>query len=413
MKTNIHTIDQKMQSHIACSYLFSPGQDRTKGFTESLNVNILKKAFRQKAKRYHPDLHVNSSKEMILKRQERFVKIKKSYEYLFLQLQENNQVIERSNNEKAIKTPRIIAVGGAKGGIGKSIFTANLSVYLSSKGFDTVCVDADLGGSNLHLYLGRPHISKTINHYLSNKTSSLNDILEKTKYGPRLIGGNSTQLGVANIGFARKLKLLKAIKNIDADYVVIDLGGDTSYNVLDFFLTADLGIVMTTCDPASYLDAYSFIKVALYRKLNRLFGSESNYVGEKDYVLKKLIHDATMSGSGESVKNIDELFRRVEKEHPGSIDMLKKVVNSFVPQIIVNKVPNEEAAMAPVKRIQQVSRKNLSIDVGYLCSFPFQTEIERSARTLVPWISEAPVSKFAKTIASITAMLMNREAMAN
>ncbi len=411
---NTSMMDQKMRkNHIACSYLFSPRHARTKGFMESLNLNIVKKAFRQKAKRYHPDLHGNSSQEMILKRQERFIKIKKSYEYLFRQLQENNPVIEKSSTQKQIRMPRVIAVGGAKGGIGKSIFAANLSVYLSTKGFDTVCVDADLGGSNLHLYLGRSHIKKTINHYLSNKASSLKDILEKTKYGPRLIGGNSTQLGVANIEFTRKLKLLKAIRSIDADYVVIDLGGDTSYNVLDFFLAADLGIVMTTCDPASYLDAYSFIKVALYRKLNRLFGSESGYTGEKDYFLKNLIHDATMSESDGCVKNIDELIQRVEKEHPRSINIIKNAIADFIPQIIVNKAPNEEAAVAPVKRIQQVSKKNLSINVGYLCSFPFQTEIERSARTLVPWVFEAPVGRFAQTIDSITATIMNGQAMAN
>lgn len=42
---------------------------------------------------------------------------------------------------------------------------------------------------------------------------------------------------------------------------IMDLGGDTSYNVIDLFLAADTGFVLTTCDPASYLDAYSFIKV--------------------------------------------------------------------------------------------------------------------------------------------------------
>ena len=110
-----------------------------------------------------------------------------------------------------------------------------------------------------------------------------------TKYGPLLIGGNSSQLGNANINFMRKLKLMKAIKNLDADFIIIDLGGDTSYNIIDFFLLADHGIVMTTCDPASYLDAYNFIKTALYRKLNRLFGPESKYKAQKDQALEQFI----------------------------------------------------------------------------------------------------------------------------
>lgn len=38
----------------------------------------------------------------------------------------------------------IIAIGGAKGGIGKSIFAANLGVFLASKGKRTVLVDLEL-----------------------------------------------------------------------------------------------------------------------------------------------------------------------------------------------------------------------------------------------------------------------------
>ena len=96
-----------------------------------------------------------------------------------------------------------------------------------------------------------------------------------TKYGPWLIGGNSSQLGSSNISFAAKMRLIKSVRNLEADCVIIDLGSDTSFNILDFFLAADIKIVLTTCDPASYLEAYNLIKVGLYRRLNRLFGEES------------------------------------------------------------------------------------------------------------------------------------------
>ena len=404
MDTNI--IDKRIEKdYVACAYLFSPQHAKNKGFVENLNLSTVKKAFREKAKRYHPDLHGYDGEEMIVKRQERFIRIKKSYEYLHLKLLKESPVIKEKAVCKETKKPKIIAVGGAKGGIGKSIFASNLSVYLANKGFNTIAADFDLGGSNLHLFLGKTHIKKTINDYLSNEVPNLKGILQKTKYGPGLIGGNSSQLGASNISFTRKLKLLKAIRNIKADYVVMDLGGDTSYNVLDFFLAADAGIVMTTCDPASYLDAYSFIKVALYRKLNRLFGSESMYVGEADNNLKNIIFEATMSKNNPLVRDIDELIQRVKDEHPSSISIIKKVLSDFIPQIIVNKVTNEKAALQPVNRIQEVARKNLSINVGYLCSLPFQREIEESARTLVPCAYQAPNGTLARKIDYIAAKL--------
>ena len=169
-------------------------------------------------------------------------------------------------------------------------------------GWRTVLADLDIGGSNLHLYLGETFLKLNINDFLNKKVPDLQNIMIRNKYGPHLIGGDSSQLGAANISFSQKLKLLKAIKQIDADYIIIDLGGDTSYNSIDFFLAADYGIVMTTCDPASYLDAYNFIKVGIYRRLNRLFGPESKFRDRKDDDLKQLIHDATMSSNGSGVK---------------------------------------------------------------------------------------------------------------
>ena len=68
--------------YIACAYLFSPQHAKTRGFLENLNLSKVKQAFREKAKRYHPDLHGYDGDEMIVKRQERFIKIKKSYEHL-------------------------------------------------------------------------------------------------------------------------------------------------------------------------------------------------------------------------------------------------------------------------------------------------------------------------------------------
>ena len=48
----------------------------------------------------------------------------------------------------------IIPVAGGKGGVGKSILAANLAMALAQAGHETIAVDLDLGGSNLHSYLG-------------------------------------------------------------------------------------------------------------------------------------------------------------------------------------------------------------------------------------------------------------------
>ena len=48
----------------------------------------------------------------------------------------------------------IIAVGGGKGGIGKSIVCTNLAIGMALSGQKVVLIDTDFGASNLHALLG-------------------------------------------------------------------------------------------------------------------------------------------------------------------------------------------------------------------------------------------------------------------
>ena len=382
---------------IACSYLFSPEHARDDEFVINLDFASIKKALEEKAKRYDPALHPDESEEMILKRKERFIKIKQSYEALMPYIFEEEKIIPEQDSRKS----RIIAVGGAKGGIGKSTFATNLGIYLSSLGKRTVLVDLDLGGANLHLYLGERFLKYNINDYLNKNVPSISDIMVSTKYGPDLVGGGSSQLGSANISFSRKLKLLRAIKQIDADYIIIDLGADTSYNIIDFFLAADHGIVLTTCDPPSYLDAYNLIKVSLFRKLNRIFGSESELRKYKNPDLLWLIKDATMQGNGNKGKVMQDLIERVKKELPEGMPLIEHVLETFRPGLVVNMISENDNVSEVVNRVQDVSQKMLTVAVDYLGSIDYQSDIKRSAQDLIPVISRDPKGNLSECIRDI------------
>ena len=80
-------------------------------------------------------------------------------------------------NEPGTKIAKVIPIAGGKGGIGKSLFTANLSRALAAKGERCVAVDLDLGGSNLHTFLGFDNINPGIGDYLGRKGSRLEEFL--------------------------------------------------------------------------------------------------------------------------------------------------------------------------------------------------------------------------------------------
>lgn len=368
---------------IAAIFLFGPHRALAPDFINKLTLETIKNAFREKARRYHPDLQTNQPPDQVETNRQWFIKVKDCYEVL-----KEFVACQTFEPEPAIiRQKKIIAIGGAKGGIGKSTFTANLGVFLAAQGHRTVIVDLDLGGANLHLYLGKTFVKKCINDYFTRAVSSLGDLIMPTKFGPLLIGGDSSQLGSANISFSAKMKLIKSLRDMDADYVIIDLGSNTSFNMLDFFLAADSHLVVTTCEPASYLEAYNFIKVGLLRRLNRIFGGESAEAGKKNHALQALIHEATMSPNGAKAKNIPALLERVKAHHSDYLPLLQKTLESYQPFLVVNQVIDVQDVAPIVKRIQDVSKKMLAIRVRYLGTLPYLEEVKRSTLNLVPEVA--------------------------
>src|SRR4051794_16801005 len=49
---------------------------------------------------------------------------------------------------------QVWAIGGGKGGVGKSLISSSIAISLSRLGNKVIAVDLDLGGANLHTTLG-------------------------------------------------------------------------------------------------------------------------------------------------------------------------------------------------------------------------------------------------------------------
>lgn len=390
----------------ACATLFSEELAYDDSFIENLSIETVEKAYWQKAKRCYHHLSPLSSRS---EAQEALNDVRNSLETLTSFLRTDSQMVD-----EAPRIGKIIAIGGAKGGIGKSIIVANLSVLLASKGFRVTAVDLDLGGANLHLCLGnKVLLQNNINDFLRKRVDSLQDIAIKSEYGPYLIGGDSAQLGAANIDFGRKLKLLRAVENLNSDFIILDLGGDTSYNIIDFFLKADYGIVVTTRDSASYIGAYHFLKAAMYRRFNRLFGPESRFRMYKNHQLEQLIREMMNPADGEWPKSINDLLEKVRQEQPDHFPFMCEVVENFNSYLVVNKVPNRLLRTFDVNpiitRIQQVTRTWLAKEVTYLGSISFQPEVENSMIDLVPVVAKYPKGKMAEELRSIMSKLFEQE----
>ena len=306
-----------------------------------------------------------------------------------------------SGTQKSAKT--ILAVGGAKGGVGKSALAANLAVGLSLLGQKVVLADLDLGGADVHLYVGVKSLSKTWNDFLDRKVDTLEDIMTPTHFeGLSLIGGDSSKLGSENLPYSQKQKILRHLRELEGDYLILDLGGNSSYNVLDFFLFADHKIVVSGTEPASVLDSYSFVKVSFYRFLERFFAEHKSL---KD--LGRQIKD----GSLEKLKNLSLgfIFEQVHERDPSAYTELKQQYDKFRVSLVINMADSRKDFRI-AESMQQVLKEKCFLDVGILGTIPFDKLARKAARSFTPIIVENPRCQSSKAIHQmLAAILLDQE----
>ena len=311
--------------------------------------------------------------------------------------------MQPETTETGVAGKTIIAVGGAKGGVGKSALAANLAVGLALLGQKVVLADLDLEGADVHLSLGVKSLPNTWNDFLDKKVDSIEEIMTPTPYeGWKLIGGDSSRLGSENLPYHQKRKIMRHLQEMEGDYLILDLGGNSTYNVLDFFLFADHKIVISGTEPASILDSYSFIKVSIYRLLERFFTKHKS--------LKDLAQKIKKGSLGQSKDlSLDVIFEEVRERDASAYDKLKDQYDRFCVSLVVNMAENRKDFQI-AESMQNVLKEKCFLNVGVLGTMPFDKLARRAARSFTPIIVEYPRSQPSKAIHQmLAAILLDRD----
>ena len=285
--------------------------------------------------------------------------------------------MSQNNSIESPKKPTIIAVGGGKGGVGKSIISTMLALFLARMKKQTILMDVDLGGANLHTLLGIKTPPRTINDFVTKKFASLEDIrLETGVPHLHLVSGVSEVLSLANLQFAQKTKIIQYLINLEADFIVLDLGAGTTFNVLDFFLIAHHKLVVMTSQPTSIQNAYAFVRNAVYRNLSRLSSHKP--------ALQSIVKAAMDPKNELRVRTIKELFQALAEA--GGLDEAESIqaeIAKIQPALITNM------AMEPKDRnasriIQLVAEKYLMIQPTILGAVAYDRQIHTMVTNMVP-----------------------------
>lgn len=288
---------------------------------------------------------------------------------------------------------KIIPVAGGKGGVGKSFLSTSIALSLATLGKSVLLIDLDLGGSNIHTWLGMKNSNPGIGMFLNSKTTLLSELIVETPYANlQFIPGDVMRFDLANISFAQKKKIMKAILSLDADYIIMDLGGGCNHNVIDFFLISNSGFMVITPETTSILNTYLFARNMVYRFLQRLFS--------KDKEVMKYLKGTIKNSVPGDPQDVESLISGIAEFDEKSAEKAKNYLSILTPGIIIN-MAEEPDDINMVNALKGLIEKNLNIDLECLGMIFFDQDVKQSLRERVPHLVENSESVSASQILRI------------
>ncbi len=289
--------------------------------------------------------------------------------------------------ETASKT--LWAVGGGKGGTGKSFLAANLGIALSRRGKRVLLVDADLGCANLHTCLGLDYPSGTLSDFLSGRVKNLSDIIVETEVkGLHLLSGAQDFLEIANPKHSQKARLIRRIAELDFDHILLDLGAGTAFTIIDFFLAADNGILVLLPEPTSIENVYRFIKSAFYRRFKQ---------AAREPEVREIVTAAMDEKNERGIKNPYDLIEHVRKIDPAAGGRLWEAVGRLRPKLVVNQVRSRDDITLGFSMRSSCS-KYFGIRVAYSGYIEYDDRVWQATKARRPLLVDAPFSAAARGI---------------
>ncbi len=294
------------------------------------------------------------------------------------------------------------AIGGGKGGIGKSFISSNLSICLARLGKPVTLIDLDLGSANLHTCLGLNSPKLGLSDFLTGRVNSIKDLQVKTGI-PNLnfIGGFTDALNIANMSDEHKSKLIESFNDLDTPYLIFDLGAGTSEHTLDFFLMSDQQILTVVPEPTSIENAYRFLKSAYYRKIRS---------ADSDEGFKQIIDEAMDQKNKHGIKTPADLMRFIVSQNPKEGAQLVELIKTFHIQVLLNQVRTRKDIEIG-HSVKSVCRKYFGVEADFLGYIDYDNAVWQALRRRRPLVLEYPSSTLVGQFLKISKNLIKPNSM--
>ncbi|MGA1870851.1 MAG: MinD/ParA family ATP-binding protein [bacterium] len=286
----------------------------------------------------------------------------------------------------------IWAIGGGKGGTGKSFILSAIASYLALTERKVILIDADMGGANLHSFLGinRPQLS--LSNFFENKMPLAELIIKSRIKNLGLLTGTIHSLNSDNIKYTEKLKFFRHIKKLDTDYILIDLGAGAHYNTIDTFLLADIMLVMMIPEITAIENMYYFLKNVFCRKILNSLSA---------YGFKELVRQAWRDKGKYNIKTLKQFIDHLKGLSKTIEDIINSELANFTIHIILNQLKNT-TDNAIGDSVKSICLKYFGFNAQYLGYIEYDSSVSTCMNNRQLYMQTCPSSNCAMDIKKVT-----------
>ena len=278
--------------------------------------------------------------------------------------------------EFTYKKPKIIVVGGNKGGVGKTLFAASFSLALSKQSKSVLAVDTDFSDPDLNEWLNVKRPSKTLGHFFDRRVKNLDELVQKTNH-PNLsiICGDAKTLHVSNPRFYHRSMLTNQLLQQNTDYIVLDQSPGISYSSVDFFLNADEQILVTIPEPSAILSVFRFLRISLFRKLKASFINNQIVLSKIKQYESPFWHQ-----SYAPISTLRSKLQQIDYEAAAIFD---GIIESIKPKIILNMIMDKRETNEG-KLLCYAINQLLSIEPEFFGTIPYMVNLRKFTKEKKP-----------------------------
>ena len=286
----------------------------------------------------------------------------------------------------------VIAIGGGRGGVGKTLLSVNLGVYLAQLGRNVILFDADPTSSSLHTMLGldRPPLAR-----IETIREGGDSLAETSVPGLSLAATAFDPWRATPRRPSRASHWMAQLDRHEADYVVVNLGASLAPATLDMFHEADVGICVAAPDPPSIDATYGFCRALFTRRVRRVLMRERFRLRTVEKALASL---PPLPTPREIVKQIARLDETVANIAAHELQRLR-------PRLVIGKTRlRGDLDLGPA--MISLSERYLGVALDYLGHVEQDDAVWLTARRRRPLLIDAPTSKAARNIERVARRLL-------